>query len=110
LADEEDMTVILTIHQPGREIFCQLDDLLVVSWGGRPAYYGRTDRAVEYFEKVSGIKMNTTQNPAEFIVDFVRDPIVGKQTVTCFDAALVEDKLAFLRVPLADSDARRQPR
>jgi len=110
LADEENMTVILTIHQPGREIFCQLDDLLVVSWGGRPAYYGRADRAVEYFEKISGIGMKSPQNPAEFIVDFVRDPVVGKQTVACFDASLAEDTLPFLRIPLADADARRQPR
>lgn len=84
LAVEREMTIVLTIHQPSREIFQKLDELIVVSPGGRTAYSGMTSRVVEYLQEVSGVYMTPTQNPADFVLDFVRTKDMADWTTRQF--------------------------
>lgn len=105
LADEEDMTIVFTIHQPGRELFGLLDDLLIVSWSGQCAYYGPRNRAIEYLHAISGIHMQPTQNPAEFVLDFVRYPKLGRQTSQIFKEASRGDAFPYLRIPDSPEEA-----
>jgi len=60
-------TVVCTIHQPRSSIFKLFDQLLLIS-EGRMLYIGDSDKAVEYFAKLS-FKCPDLTNPADFFMD-----------------------------------------
>ncbi len=61
------VTMLMTIHQPSKSIFQKLDNLLLMNFGGNVAYYGPANEAVEYFEKLTGKKCGDT-NPADYVL------------------------------------------
>jgi ABC-type multidrug transport system ATPase subunit len=67
-------TVVMTIHQPRREAFHLFDKLLLLSKGGKVAYFGPGREARQYFQTRSDVPPSTAQNPADYVVD-VLDPI-----------------------------------
>ncbi|KAJ5365460.1 multidrug resistance protein CDR1 [Penicillium concentricum] len=68
-------TIICTIHQPSASLFDTFDVLLLLSRGGRTAYFGPTGRGsaqvIEYFTQ-RGAPCPPDTNPAEHIVDVVQ--------------------------------------
>ncbi|MEW6348493.1 MAG: ATP-binding cassette domain-containing protein [Thermodesulfobacteriota bacterium] len=70
LADNGGLTVVATIHQPSRRSFEQFDDVMLLGLGGRIAYYGPADHAVDYFEALTGTSCGDL-NPAAYILDFL---------------------------------------
>jgi len=66
------VTMLMTIHQPGKSIFQKLDNLLLMNRGGNVAYYGPADEAVEHFEKLTGKKCGDT-NPADYVLQVLED-------------------------------------
>jgi ABC-type multidrug transport system ATPase subunit len=99
LADEG-LTVVMTIHQPSRSIYELLDDLLLICWDGKPAYYGRAGDAVEYFQGIGGVKLRPEQNPAEYLLYFIRDKKIGAWSVTQFERGLSRRVPDYLGFPL----------
>jgi len=97
LADESGVTVVLTIHQPSREVFALFDDLLMIAKGGSVAYYGRAPRATEYFQQVGGIRFPATHNPAEFVMDFVREQHIGEWAAGVFAQSISRPEFPFLK-------------
>jgi ABC-type multidrug transport system ATPase subunit/ABC-type multidrug transport system permease subunit len=83
LAREELLTVIATVHQPSARAFGLFDDLLVMSFGGRPAYYGPAGQAVRFFEQAASSSCGTL-NPAEFILETVVESPVSPHLDTSF--------------------------
>ena len=60
-------TVVCTIHQPRSSIFKLFDQLLLIS-EGKMLYIGDSEKAVEYFAKLS-FKCPDLTNPADFFMD-----------------------------------------
>ncbi|TNE50313.1 MAG: ATP-binding cassette domain-containing protein [Deltaproteobacteria bacterium] len=58
LADEG-KSICLVIHQPSARIFEMMDQLLLLTYGGKLAYYGPTTQAYDYFK--------TEENPDELL-------------------------------------------
>ncbi len=71
-------TVVMTIHQPRREAFHLFDKLLLLSKGGKVAYFGPGRQAKRYFQARSEVPPSTAQNPADYVID-VLDPIEPSQ-------------------------------
>lgn len=94
--------VVMTIHQPSVKTLAYFRDILLVNWGGTMAYYGLRTRVVEYFERFGGFNMGQEENPAEFILQFVRSSESGRLAVLEFEQHLRTGDLAYLRTPLPD--------
>ncbi|KAG9066155.1 ATP-binding cassette sub- G member 5 [Linnemannia hyalina] len=61
-------TVVCTIHQPRVDIWEELDDVLLLVRGGRLAYAGRADQAIDHFER-AGYSLPLYTNPPDFMID-----------------------------------------
>lgn len=70
LSQSRGLAVVCTIHQPRTSIFELLDDLLLLTPLGKPAYYGPRAEALDYFSKL-GFECPPFTNPAEFLIDLV---------------------------------------
>ena len=66
-------TIIMTIHQPRIEVFQGVDQLLLLTKGGKLAYFGPTSEATAYFSKRSTLQIAANANPADYVID-VLDP------------------------------------
>jgi ABC-type multidrug transport system ATPase subunit/pSer/pThr/pTyr-binding forkhead associated (FHA) protein len=67
-------TIIMTIHQPRVEAFEQVDKLLLLTKGGKLAYFGPAiPGTAEYFSARSQMPYRQGGNPADFAID-VLDP------------------------------------
>lgn len=67
-------TVIMTIHQPRREAFDLFDKLLLLTKGGKLAYFGPAREAKNYFTARTEVDPKTARNPADYVLD-VLDPV-----------------------------------
>jgi len=67
-------TVIMTIHQPRREAFDLFDKLLLLTKGGKLAYFGPASDARRYFTDRTDVDPRTASNPADYVLD-VLDPV-----------------------------------
>ena len=70
LADEG-QTIIMTIHQPRKEAFLLLDNLILLANGGRLAYYGPIADIDDYFANVTKIRREPNSNPADYVLDIL---------------------------------------
>jgi ABC-type multidrug transport system ATPase subunit len=67
-------TIVMTIHQPRVEAFRLMTHLLLLTKGGKLAYFGEADPgAAAYFEKHSSLTRHPGGNPADYVID-VLDP------------------------------------
>jgi ABC transport system ATP-binding/permease protein len=69
-------TIIMTIHQPRLEAFEMLDNLILMSKGGKLAYYGPASNAVSFTAEHSGRTPREDGNPADFVIDTLENPKV----------------------------------
>lgn len=67
-------TIVMTIHQPRREAFELFDKLLLLTTGGKLAYFGPTTECKRYFQVSSEVPPESAQNPADYALD-VLDPV-----------------------------------
>ncbi len=67
-------TVVMTIHQPRREAFDLFDKLLLLTKGGKLAYFGPAREAKRYFTERSTVPGESAKNPADYVLD-VLDPL-----------------------------------
>lgn len=73
LAKQDRMTIITTVHQPSRDAFGKFDDLLLMSYGGKVAYYGPAQQAPGILEKTTGTACGA-KNPAEYVLEALKKP------------------------------------
>ncbi len=72
-------TVAMTIHQPRLEAFSLFDKVLLLTTGGKVAYFGPPGAADaagvrEYFSSNSSLPSTVAQNPADYALDAL-DPV-----------------------------------
>jgi len=67
-------TVVMTIHQPRREAFDLFDKLLLLTKGGKLAYFGPAREAKRFFTERSSLPGESAKNPADYVLD-VLDPL-----------------------------------
>ncbi|OLN93267.1 ATP-binding cassette transporter CGR1 [Colletotrichum chlorophyti] len=69
--------ILCTIHQPSAVLFERFDRLLLLARGGRTVYFGEIGRnanvLVDYFIRNGGPRPKKGENPAEYILDQVRN-------------------------------------
>ncbi|KAI8462016.1 ABC-2 type transporter-domain-containing protein [Phakopsora pachyrhizi] len=63
------LTVVVTVHQPSREIFESFDKLILLKTGGEMAYFGQRENAVQFFESRYSILRNPSEDPAEYLIN-----------------------------------------
>ncbi|KAJ3413486.1 hypothetical protein HDV05_007931 [Chytridiales sp. JEL 0842] len=64
------LTVVAVVHQPRVEIFERFDDVLVLTPGGRTAYWGPVEGVQGYFEEL-GFVFQPNVNCADVLMDIV---------------------------------------
>ena len=69
-AAETRAAVVAVLHQPRSRSFERLDDLTLLTSGGKVAYCGPVAHVLKYFERM-GHACPTHHNPAEFLIDLV---------------------------------------
>lgn len=78
--------ILITIHQPSSQLFELFDRLLLLDSSGRVAYFGDTgtDSAavIEYFERDGSVTCDSSQNPAEWILDLSKDSKIHEKWKT----------------------------
>ena len=92
-AVEEHAVVVAVLHQPRSRSFERLDDLTLLTSGGKVAYCGPVKDVLAYFENVGHVCPHH-HNPAEFLIDLVAVDSDGSPEEEAADAkrvaALVE--------------------
>ncbi|XP_046546159.1 ABC transporter G family member 21-like [Haliotis rubra] len=68
---ERNKMVITTLHQPSSQMFYQFDKLLLMS-EGELAYFGDSENVMTFFKDI-GMPMAEHYNPADFIVEKLRE-------------------------------------
>lgn len=96
LAVEEQLTVVLVVHQPSAYAFDRFDRLMILDLIGHLVYYGAATDAVPYFSQLAGEKFDG-HSPAEFILQ-VCDEAPTKQLIARFKKA--EYRPATTAVPV----------
>ncbi len=84
LAETEGLTVIATIHQPSQKAFEHFDNLLVISLGGKPAYFGPASSAAEHFEALTGEPCGQ-RNHSEYILDLLNESLTREPILQVMD-------------------------
>lgn len=67
-------TVVMTIHQPRPEAFDLFDKILLLTTGGKVAYFGPVTGVKRYFSDRSEVPPESARNPADYVLD-VLDPL-----------------------------------
>jgi ABC-type multidrug transport system ATPase subunit len=79
LCQEWNKTVVLTIHQPPSACYALFTNTLVLA-EGKSVYFGRSDKAVEYFAAI-GYHCSIYSNPAEHMLSLVNRDFDGHADV-----------------------------
>ena len=97
LAEQEQLIIVATIHQPSSKIFHSFDKLMILS-KGRPAYTGPAASAISYFNGI-GHSIKTTDNPAEYFLDIVNsdfaDEAAVERVLTAWEEAPADEDLGI---------------
>jgi ATP-binding cassette subfamily G (WHITE) protein 2 len=73
LAKTQNMTIVLTIHQPSSQITSLFDKVICMS-DGEIIYNGRCDDSIkDYFLRL-GVQMPKYVNPADFLIKLAAEP------------------------------------
>lgn len=70
IAETHGIAAVASIHQPRSSIWSMLDDVLLLTAGGRVAYLGPRQDVVAFFRRL-GYACPAATNPAEHLIDLV---------------------------------------
>mmetsp|Transcript_10224 Transcript_10224/g.30503 ORF Transcript_10224/g.30503 Transcript_10224/m.30503 type:complete len:1000 (-) Transcript_10224:1198-4197(-) len=65
------ITVAMVVHQPRREIWEALDQLLLLAPGGRTVYQGSQAEVAMWFDRSLQLKPAPSDNPADYFMDVI---------------------------------------
>jgi len=67
-------TVVMTVHQPRQEAFDLFDKVLLLTTGGKVAFFGPPEQVRAYFSARTEVPDSVAANPADYALD-VLDPV-----------------------------------
>jgi ABC-type multidrug transport system ATPase subunit len=67
---KEGRTIVLTIHQPGSNLFHRFDNILLLARGGFPVFFGKGVDMLPYFT-TAGFPCSENMNPTDFALDLI---------------------------------------
>jgi energy-coupling factor transporter ATP-binding protein EcfA2 len=85
LARRDRLTIVATVHQPSRDVFERFDQLLLLTHGGRPLYFGRAKDAQRHVE-IQTQRPCETHNPAAYLLAMIDDPATAQRLAAAFPA------------------------
>ncbi len=68
------LTCVAVIHQPRAEIFSLIDDMIILTRGGRVAYQGPVAYVLDYFGSFGLKPANVKANKTDFLIDITSKP------------------------------------
>ena len=80
IAVEKRLIIVCTVHQPGSSIFSMLDDVLLLTFHGKVAYFGPRINILPYFDSI-GYPCPALTNPAEFLIEIVSRNSTNKRSI-----------------------------
>jgi ATP-binding cassette subfamily G (WHITE) protein 2 (PDR) len=85
-------TIMCTIHQPSAAILDMFDRLLLIEKGGRTVYFGdigtKASKMIGYFESRGARACETSENPAEWMLDITGATSQARNTIDWHEAWL----------------------
>lgn len=87
LAIADDLTIIMTVHQPRMSIVSKFERLLIMAQGST-VFFGDVDEAIKFYQK-NGFTCPDHENPADFFLQVLVEPpsADGKQPVEILQKA-----------------------
>ncbi|RKZ85393.1 MAG: hypothetical protein DRR19_16450 [Candidatus Parabeggiatoa sp. nov. 1] len=95
----DDLTTMATIHQPSRDTYERFDNLLLMSHGGKIAYYGPSQEATRYFEQVTGTS-SVGRNPAEYLLEILDNYNYNEKLIEYFKQGSLKHQFHLI-MPMA---------
>jgi ABC-type multidrug transport system ATPase subunit len=84
LTKQQELTTIITIHQPSRDTFKdRFDNLLLMNQEGSLAYYGPSQQASPYFQKITATEAHD-RNPAEYLLEILNNSDYNQKITQAF--------------------------
>lgn len=99
LAKKHRIIVIVSIHQPSSAVFTFFDHLLLLS-AGRTCFFGCTQEALTYFERI-GFSVPINTNPAEYMLDLVNADFTK-------DSSSADERMATIHTAWSSSWENKQ--
>lgn len=72
LAVSDDMTIVMTVHQPRMSIVSKFDRLMILA-GGETVFFGTVDDAIDFYAE-NGFICPEHENPAEYFLQVMHRP------------------------------------
>eukprot|EP00934_Nitzschia_sp_Nitz4_P008875 Nitzschia sp. Nitz4//scaffold239_size30010//18370//23136//NITZ4_008013-RA/size30010-snap-gene-0.33-mRNA-1//1//CDS//3329543571//8865//frame0 len=105
-------TCVATIHQPSSSVFGMFDDLLLMKKGGQVVYHGplgeNSSELIHYFESLGATPIELGDNPANWILRVMQDPLMGDLADVYARSSQKEALKAELDIILEEPDPQRR--
>ncbi|KAL8614193.1 hypothetical protein ACOMHN_026410 [Nucella lapillus] len=101
IAESQNKTVIMTIHQPSSQMFFTFHNLLLLC-DGQLAYFGPCKNVIDFFADV-GFIMDAHYNPADFIIEKLKEGEDTKSQIVAAAKHLRHDALSRLQADGGDA-------
>ncbi len=99
----QELTTIITIHQPSRDTFNhRFDNLLLMNQEGSLTYYGPSQQATPYFQKITATEARD-RNPAEYLLEILTDSDYNQKITHAFAQDRSKSEFADFIAPLPES-------
>lgn len=84
LTKQQELTTIITIHQPSRDTFKhRFDNLLLMNQAGSLTYYGPSQQATPYFQTITATEARD-RNPAEYLLEILNNSDYNQKITQSF--------------------------
>jgi ABC-type multidrug transport system ATPase subunit len=99
LTKQQELTTIITIHQPSRDTFKhRFDNLLLMNQEGSLAYYGPSQQATPYFQQITATEARD-RNPAEYLLEILNNSDCNRKITQAFAQDRSQSKFSAFVTP-----------
>eukprot|EP00392_Amoebophrya_sp_AT5.2_P001810 g1815.t1 len=107
IARKKQISVICTLNQPAEDLWGMCDRVLLLT-EGKTAFFGYRSRCLEYFREKCGLKNETGQNAADFVLQHVNADFVDRPQVDRLVALWETEKTSEAAVTNLERSASKE--